>query len=58
VGGLSWGFFYPSSWLGIIIHAPLGVPAFIFALGGILAVAAAVCETKGRPFFKRDRNVA
>ena len=58
VGGLGWRFFYPASWIGVIIYTPFGFPAFIFAVGGVFGVAAARSDLKGRPFFKKMDNVA
>ena len=58
VGGLAWGFLYPASWLGAIIHAPFGLPAFVFGVGGVFGVAAALSAARGRPFLKKEDNVA
>jgi len=58
VGGLGWGFFYPTSWLGVVIHSPLGLPAYIFAVAGCFGIAASLSEGRGRPFLKKADNVA
>jgi hypothetical protein len=58
VGGIALGFFFPSSWLGVIIYAPLGLAVYIFVVAGVFAVAGSFAEAKGWPFLKKGDDVA
>jgi len=56
--GLAWGFFWPSSLIGAFIHAPLGLPAYVFGVAVIFAVAATVCGSAGLSFFRKGNDAA
>ena len=58
VGGLAFGFFYPTSWLGLLIHAPLGLPAYVFGVAALFGVAATLSAAKGKPFLIKGGDVA
>lgn len=58
VVGLAFGFFYPATWLGLLIHAPLGLPAYIFGVAAIFGVVATLSAARGKPFLIKGTDVA
>jgi energy-converting hydrogenase Eha subunit G len=58
VGGLSYAFFYPASWLGLLIYAPIGLPAYVFGVAVLFGVAASMSAARGKPFFTKGGDVA
>jgi len=58
VGGLSFGFYRPTSWVGVIINLPLGVPLYVGAVTVLGIVAAVIANANGRPFLVHPKDTA
>jgi ABC-type sulfate transport system permease component len=58
VVGLAWGFLSPGSLVGRLVHAPLGLPAYLFGVAAIFGIAAGACSSAGHPFFAKGNDAA
>jgi hypothetical protein len=58
VGGIATAAFYPNSFLGAIVHAPLGLPAYILGVAGLFGIVGVWFSARGKPFLKKANDVA